>query len=81
MPSRSGERLLRSFCLCLIVVQNSSLILCTSYSRTLTAKRPTPFDAKKGSMFGLRFRKSATAASWSCASAEEPSAVTSNPSS
>ena len=33
---RPREALLRSFCLGLIVVQNSSLILVTSYSRTLT---------------------------------------------
>ena len=36
MSSRTREGVARSFCLCLIVVQNSSLILCTSYSRTLT---------------------------------------------
>ena len=33
---RFQEAGLRTFCLALIVVQNSSLILCTSYSRTLT---------------------------------------------
>ena len=33
---RFREAGLRTFCLALIVVQNSSLILCTSYSRTLT---------------------------------------------
>ena len=32
----ASHKVLSSFCLCLIVVQNSSLILVTSYSRTLT---------------------------------------------